>query len=403
MRRGGRALYAFDVTTPASPSLKWKIGCPNLGNDTGCTGSLSGVGQTWSSAKSLKASGYATGGPGTEKPMLIMGGGYDTCEDADPNTCTASTKGNHVYVFDADTGARLATLNTDRAVAGDVFVISDTGTGLAKWAYAADLGGNLYRISGVNANTPFASTAPGSWTITKVASLGCSTTASCTANRKFMFSPDITLNSDGTYSLIIGSGDREKPLMGFSSAYGVTNYFFMVKDSPTDANWLSSENTANGGPCGADVICLNSLGHITASNGVISGGTPTQKGWYLDLNPHEQVVTSAITVYGVATFSTHTPWVPVADACTANLGTAQVYNINYSNAASANGTSSVYEVISGGGLPPSPVAGKVTLDNGNTVPFLIGGSAESPLGGGSPTPVTSVARPKGRVYWYIQQ
>ena len=47
--------------------------------------------------------------------------------------------------------------------------------GLAKWAYAADLGGNVYRISGVDANTPFADTAPANWTMTKIASLGCAT------------------------------------------------------------------------------------------------------------------------------------------------------------------------------------------------------------------------------------
>ncbi|MFM2036019.1 MAG: hypothetical protein RL459_1284, partial [Pseudomonadota bacterium] len=57
MRRGGRALYAFDVTTPASPTLKWKIGCPNLANDTGCTSGFDQLGQTWSGAVSLKASG----------------------------------------------------------------------------------------------------------------------------------------------------------------------------------------------------------------------------------------------------------------------------------------------------------------------------------------------------------
>jgi hypothetical protein len=30
MRRGGRAIYAFDVTNPSSPSVLWKKGCPEL-------------------------------------------------------------------------------------------------------------------------------------------------------------------------------------------------------------------------------------------------------------------------------------------------------------------------------------------------------------------------------------
>jgi Tfp pilus tip-associated adhesin PilY1 len=194
-------------------------------------------------------------------------------------------------------------------VVGDVFVINDS-SGLAKWAYAADLGGNVYRISGVTANEPIGDADPSDWTLTKVAAVGCATPGTCTDGRKFMFMPDI-VEKNGTYYLLVGSGDREKPLLG--------------------------------------------------------------------LNPHEQVVTSAITVFGTTTFSTHTPTVLNPGACVSNLGTARVYNIGFANARSRNGTSDRSQVISGGGLPPSPVAGLVTLDDGRTVPFLIGGDPDSPL------------------------
>jgi type IV pilus assembly protein PilY1 len=185
MRRGGRVLYAFDVTTPASPKMKWKVGCPNnfpasgTVDDTGCTSGLSGMGQAWASATPIKASGYGGG----SSPMLIMGGGYDTCEDADPNTCTASTKGNKVYVLDADTGALLNTFTTLRGVVADTTVVPDSSTGLATYAYVVDLGGNIYRIN-------MGSNAPSSWTMTQIASLGCSTSTTCAANRKFMFAAD---------------------------------------------------------------------------------------------------------------------------------------------------------------------------------------------------------------------
>ena len=78
-------------------------------------------------------------------------------------------------MLDADTGTMLKEFTTDRGVIADVFVITDDATGIAKWAYAADLGGNVYRISGVDANTQFGSTAPANWTMTKIASLGCDT------------------------------------------------------------------------------------------------------------------------------------------------------------------------------------------------------------------------------------
>jgi type IV pilus assembly protein PilY1 len=133
MRRGGRALYAFNVSDPANISLKWKVGCgdnfPVTGtvSDANCSTGFTGIGQTWSAAKIFKASGYGSGA----SPMLIMGGGYDPCEDSNPNTC-GSTKGNRVFVLDADTGALLRSFSTDRAVAADVVVVPDAN-GLAKY------------------------------------------------------------------------------------------------------------------------------------------------------------------------------------------------------------------------------------------------------------------------------
>lgn len=418
MRRGGRVLYAFDVSSPASPTLKWKIGCPhNLpylnasgtalatnssgeaitttsAADNGCSSTWTGLGQTWSSAKPLLASGYGSG----SSPLLIMGGGYDTCEDADPNTCTSSTKGKYIYVLDAATGALQATLSTDRAVVGDVFVINDSN-GKASWAYAVDLGGNIYRISGASANSPISTTVPGNWTITKIASLGCSTASSCSANRKFLYGPDIVDNGDGTYSLLLGSGDREKPLNSYTSAYSVQNDFFVINDNPTSSTWLSSEQSN----CSSSLICLASLGQLSVGTSGVTG-TPTTKGWYLPLAAHEQVVTSAIVVFGQLTFSTNIP-VPAGatNTCTSTLGTAQVYNMNYKTGASMNGTTAPYQMISGGGLPPSPVAGMVTLDNGKQVPFIIGSNPNSPLNANNPPPPSSTTQPTRRVYWYIKQ
>src|SRR6185503_15024780 len=51
MRRGGRMVYAFDVTTAASPTLKWRVGCPNASDDVGCTTGLDAMGQTWSTPR----------------------------------------------------------------------------------------------------------------------------------------------------------------------------------------------------------------------------------------------------------------------------------------------------------------------------------------------------------------
>lgn len=415
MRRGGRAIYAFDVTDPANPSLKWKKGCPNQGDDIGCTAGFDGIGQTWSAPKVAKAVGYGAGA----SPMLIMGGGYDRCEDDDPHTCTTATKGNKVYVLDADTGNRLVTLNTDRAVVSEVFVVKDA-SGLAKFGYVADLGGNVYRIN-------IGTAAPAAWTITKIASLGCASPGTCSPNRKFMFAPDV-VESNGKYVLLLGSGDREKPLMAYDAAASVANYFFMLEDDPYDPTWLESTN------CGSEVICLNSLYHIGLNDSSPTVATVQgYKGWYLSLQPHEQVVTSALTIFGTVYFNTHVPAVVNENVCTSTLGKAYTYKLYYANAANNNGTDSRAQEVAGGGLLGSPSGGMVILDGGGsgsgdtggdgdgttggdgdgttggaenptstTVPFITGSDPDSGLEGNDPEPPSVVYQPKSRVYWYIQ-
>ncbi len=408
MRRGGRALYAFDVTSATAPSLKWKRGCPNLLDDTNCTndstnGDWRGIGQTWAPAVPVKASGYASGG--APVPVLLMGGGYDRCEDTDngasgANHSCSSTKGNRIYVIDSNTGVLLKTFTTLRGVAGGITAVTDAN-GFITYAYAADTGGNLYRISGESAGDSIGDTSPGNWNITRIASLGCDDgSTTCTRNRKFLFAPDVVSLPGGGYAVLIGSGDREKPLgsVTYGASNAVQNHFFRVDDQPGNSSWLSQENST----CGAALMCRDSLTPIPADSNPTSSDLANRKGWYLPLASTENVVTSAITVTDTVTFSTFKPAIYDANACSGNLGVANVYNLNYTNGAPSIGLTR-YQRITGDGLPPSPVAGKVILDDGTVVPFLIGGNPNSPLEGGSPTASSNYIAPKGRVYWHVKQ
>ena len=391
MRRGGRALYSFNVPTadPAAATLKWKVGCPQnfptsgTVSDVGCTTGFSGIGQTWSAPKPFTAGGYGS-------PLLIMGGGYDPCEDANPNTCTASSKGNKVYVLDADTGALLRSFTTNRAVVADVAIAPDPATGEALYAYVADMGGFVYRID-------IGNDAPADWSMTQIASLGCANTGSCTRPRKFMFAPDLAYDN-GTYVLLLGSGNRERPRNHTNT---VQDYFFMLRDKPADSTWLTSE-TAN---CGAATLCLDSLTPILTSADPSAADIAGKKGWYLGMQPTEQVVTAAIIIFGNVTFSTHEPATPAAGVCSSNMGTARVYNVSFLNAAPSQGSLRAIPLPGSIGLPPSPVGGMVTLDDGALVPFCIGCSPDSPLESVQPTmpPGSVPPSPKSRVYWYIQR
>lgn len=392
-RRGGRMIYAFNVSTPASPSLLWRQGCTTgLGDDSGCLTGFSGMGQTWSAPKNLKAAGYGSG----TSPMLIVGGGYDTCEDVDNgttnNSCT-TPKGNKIYVLDASDGSLLRTFDTTRSVVGDVTVVPNASTGLADYAYATDTGGNVYRIT-------FGAETSANWGFAKIASLG-----GINPNRKFMFGPEIVITPTFN-AVLVGSGDREHPLNSNTATTSVNNAFYMLKDKPLDATWLSDESAT----CGGNFLCQGSS--LEISN---TGSNPTQaaldakKGWYLTLSSKEQVVTSAVVVFGEVTFSTHIPTVPDLNACTSALGTAQVYNINYLDASPVGSVGSTrFAQVSGGGLPPSPVSGLVTVTNPvtgqpMTVPFIIGASKKSPVEVELKTSSGGVTGSKERVYWYIQK
>lgn len=378
LRRGGNAVYAFDVTDPSVPNLLWRKDA----------GALVNLGQTWSSAKVFKAK-FNNG----TSPLLVMGGGYDTCHDVDADTNGCGDLGKQIFILDGADGTPLASLPTESSVIADATVIPDA-EGYAKYIYIADLGGNVYRISGATANSEIGNSDPATWTLTKVAAFG----GNGTSNRKFMFGPDV-VDDNGTYVLLLGSGDREKPVDFYANSNAVENRFYMIKDQPTNPNWLSSEAVN----CTASVICEASLVAINSEANPDNNDLISKKGWYLTMRSSEQVVTSAITVFGTVTFSTHQPLGVQTDPCTPSLGTARVYNINYVNAAPLSGYLQRGMEIAGGGLPPSPVAGQVILDDGSIVPFIIGGGTESALQGRLAPSPPSITRPKNRVYWNIRK
>jgi type IV pilus assembly protein PilY1 len=239
----------------------------------------------------------------------------------------------------------------------------------------------------------------------KIAALGCDTSStSCKSNRKFMFGPSAIVEDDGSISLYLGSGDREKPLNTsyYPKTPEVSNYFFKVTDKPSDAGWLTSEAVN----CdGASVMCLASLsstGDTDESTATACGGSQAidKKGWYLGLRDTEQVVTPAATRFGITTFSTHMPVVKGnSDSCKSNLGTVHVYNLDINTASPVRGSCS--SIVTGGGLPPPPEKMDICINASctETRATCIGCSDRSSIEenpGSSPNT-------KRRVYWYIQQ
>jgi type IV pilus assembly protein PilY1 len=380
MRRGGRMIYAFDVTNPASPTFKWKAGCPYLSSDTGCTSGMSSIGQTWSIP--VAASSVL----GYDGPVLVVGGGYDSCEDANTATpsCT-SPKGAGVYVLDANTGAVISFFSTTRSVAADVALIAVANAGVVDHAYAVDTGGNIYRID-------FAAT-KSDWAMNRVAYTNG-------AGRKFLYPPALLAAPGGQVYLALGSGDREHPLQSQYTYSAVLNRFYVYRDS------LASTTATNLD----DATFMDDF--TTATTCSTPGVLPASstKGWFMDLNQYgqgEQTVTSAVIAAGMVAFSTNRPIPPSQGTCSTQLGEAHGYWVNLFNAsggigvtgASCGGTRS--SVFIGFGLPPSPVLATVSVD-GRVETVVIGAAqlSGSPSAAIAPQEVRPTIIPtRKEIYW----
>lgn len=292
MRRGGRMLYALDVSDPLNPKLLWRKGCrerSGSGTEAGsgdCDTGFGEIGHTWSEPKLA----YLRKWPDTL--ALIFGAGNDPAvEDFQPcvvtgwnaervqartnlvppipmtaTSCAAGslggtavdrerTMGRGVFILNALTGEILWRVGPDStahrtvaglgyAMPGDVAVLrnrTNTSTrtgddrfenvpiGYVDRIYAADTGGNVWRID-VSDDGGESSDRP-AFVVTKLASIAQLPQGGAHAAvnyRKFLYSPDVVYSSDA-------QGAYDAVLIGSGDREHpfdmiVENRFYMFKD-----------------------------------------------------------------------------------------------------------------------------------------------------------------------------
>lgn len=383
MRRGGRMLYGLDVTSVTSPQVLWKFGCPHPGDDSNCVPATSvdvtTMGQTWATpAVASRVLGHGS-------PVVIIGGGYDACEDANTanpattlNTatgkmfCASPQKGAGVYVLDAQSGQELAFFSATGggSIAADVSLISVATPGVVDHAYAADTRGNVYRID-------FAAS-QAQWAMHLVAYTNGAAYA-LNAGRKFLFAPALLSAPGNQVYVALGSGDREHPLQAEYPYSLVTNRFYVFKDNLASTSALDLDNQTYMD----DFTGTQSAGGQWNGTSCSTAGalpTSTTRGWYMNLIQNgqgEQTVTSALIAAGMVAFSTNRPVPQTQGSCASALGAAYGYWVNLFNASggiSATGAAcgGIRDTtFVGGGLPPSPVIASVPVD-GQVVQAVIG-------------------------------
>jgi type IV pilus assembly protein PilY1 len=357
MRRGGRFLYALDVTNPAAPKYLWRK----------TSADISVLGQTWSEARVATLKGYS-------HPVLIMGAGYDNVAE-DTSIAGATTMGNAVLMLDALDGTLVKTLRTLKSVSAPIAVIDTDYDGYADRAYAVDMGANVYRIDFENA---VGDGDPANWTITKIAAL-----ADGSSTRKFFYEPDVVLTQRFA-ALMIGSGNRERPLLATTNDRFYTLFDYTLgKGAPT-----------------AGVILDASLPPVSAS---FSLNSSVPGCYYALAGSGEKVVTSSVSTGGYSYFSTNQPSPPAPGTCDSNLGIAKTYRMPL-----FCGIPDSIQ-LAGGGLPPSPVIGNVEIDipasgsqpaSVRKVPFIIGGFNAVHSGIGVSRVPINVDPTRRRVYWF---
>jgi len=395
MRRGGRAIYAFDVSNPSNPVLKWRRGCftSSTANDTVCSAGWQVVGQTWS--KPTVA--YLRG---STNPVLIFGGGYDTCEDVNSQTRCTSTprKGALIAILDAMSSNAIRLYYTNYSVTGDLTLVKDD-EGFVTQIYAADTGGYIYRINVGSRSAGGSLTGP--WTLGTTPAATTIAYMSGPGNaRKFLMGPTVVPYA-GFNAVLIGSGDREHPLMSDypcnNGVGGVQNQFYMMVDKPLAYPALPITPTDL-----VDVTTGTGTFDLATTTFTSSSGLSSSNGWRFDFSPCEQSVNKGLVIGGTVYFGTNTP-ATVKTACETDLGEARGYAVDFltGNPQPNAPRSGIY---TGGGMPPSPVAGVVDL-GGEKQPFCIGCintlDAKSSALQGVPITIKPESN-RYRSYWYIE-
>ena len=292
MRRGGRMIYALDVTDPVYPKLLWKKGCPNATNNTSCDTGYSQLGQTWSEPKIGYLRAF-TDSSGKYKPVLMFAAGYDyqvedfqpcvitawdsatqadgnayvtaiknvvfpipmstaNCPPSGTGTAVARSMGRGIFIVDAADGTVLWRAGPDTAAAsagkqvtgmiysmpGDLAVLRNRSNTAARTGATTGNenvpAGFLDRIyasdTGGNVwRVDVADASTSNWVVSKFASIASNTgTPSALNMRKFMFQPDVAYTSDGV-------GDYDAVLIGSGDREHpfdqvVQNRFYMFKD-----------------------------------------------------------------------------------------------------------------------------------------------------------------------------
>lgn len=345
MRRGGRAIYAFDVTPSSklttagqtgeiNPKFMWRI-------DGETDVNFAGLGQTWSrpllARILIKCQDTNKCGDGTLDAngnaiedsdlmdVLIFAGGYDPRLDepgvdkVEPDG--ADNMGNAIYIVDPVSGERVwwasgtgsgANLELGRmnyAIPSDLALLDSNHDGAVDRIYVGDSRGQLFRIDLGRLIDP-GQTGTGDSSGYVFADVGCTggdRTDHCAATahedrRKFFYPPDVAQVKDtvfvdttdpnlgltAEYDLVaVASGDREDPLDKLTGAIAGTDPVHNRIYAFRDFNWKTGAPATTPAPLDESDL-YDATGNAlqdrsSAGYDAALDAIKDKTGWYVDL------------------------------------------------------------------------------------------------------------------------
>ena len=385
MRRGGKNVYALDVTDRTEPELLWVI--------KGGTGKYTELGDTWSTVNVEKVKDGAT-----DKTVLIFGGGYDKAQDG-TSVRTTDSVGRTVYIVDAKSGERLWSGGKDGAsptdemeysIPGRVTTVDVSGDGYIDRLYAADVGGQIFRFDIDNTNGSSLSASITGARIADLAGTGV------TNARRFYYPPDVALvdADDGVYhALVISSGFRAHPLNDV-----VHDRIYMLKDRQTELTKTYKTNITEAKLHDATDNLAGGDGGTGVTGDAVRSAELSKiqnaEGWYIDLedenNPGtwigEKGLAEPLILEGQVIVTTYTPNVFAStNSCEPNIGLGKVYFMDILDATptypqNVDKRPQRHVLLARGGIPPTP---NVIITKGGEPTLCIGtecGAADLALG-----------------------
>ncbi|MEG3757925.1 PilC/PilY family type IV pilus protein [Pseudoalteromonas carrageenovora] len=314
MRRGGKNYYALDVTDPNEPKTLWDK--PIEGGKRG----FEELAQTWSKPQIAYIKAFG------DTPLLVFGAGYDT--NKDEAIRSEDSTGRGVYIVEAATGNVVWALTPSNgfegrnSIAADVTTLDSDYDGYIDRIYAADTGGDIWRI-----DMPGESTS--GFSHFKLAELGSS---SASEDRRFFYKPVVARTTfskvtetdvdgkkvitrlDTPYdAIVVGSGNRSKP-----TSTGEQNQLFMIRDENTVTQ--SFEDNKPEPIKTSDLMLMNSDPFGNSLDDIdqfveLEADLAQFKGWRYELGTGEKSLAAATVVGGVAYFTSFTP---ASDTSTVN-------------------------------------------------------------------------------------